>query len=86
VVHHAHELGPAAFVRQHFNYGRGAFHFHRHRASRPPWSFYRDLVRHFMAQETGLGAYRQAALALLMQAATAVGFLAEGASAHIRSG
>ena len=34
VVHHAHHLTFRGFLRQHFTYGRGAWHFHRARAER----------------------------------------------------
>jgi hypothetical protein len=38
VVYHSHRLTLAGFLRQHFTYGRGAWHFHRARAERggPP--------------------------------------------------
>jgi hypothetical protein len=38
VVRHSHSLTLPGFLRQHFHYGRGAFHFHRARAERggPP--------------------------------------------------
>ena len=50
VIYHYHQLGPAAYWRQHFNYGRGAFHFHVARARRSgsvrlePLSFYSGLL------------------------------------------
>lgn len=34
VVHHSHHLSLSGFLRQHFTYGRGAWHFHRARAER----------------------------------------------------
>jgi len=34
VIYHAHALTLRTFWRQHFNYGRGAFHFHRLRSQR----------------------------------------------------
>ena len=34
LVYHAHALTLGTFWRQHFNYGRGAFYFHRVRAQR----------------------------------------------------
>jgi len=33
-VLHAHQLDLPGFARQHFNYGRGAYHYHQHRAAR----------------------------------------------------
>jgi glycosyltransferase involved in cell wall biosynthesis len=51
VVHHAHDLTFAGFLRQHFNYGRGIFTFRlmrRRRTGSPllpePLEFYRDLM------------------------------------------
>jgi glycosyltransferase involved in cell wall biosynthesis len=50
VIMHYHELSSRAYWRQHFNYGRGAFHFHAARARRSggvkmePLSFYTGLV------------------------------------------
>jgi glycosyltransferase involved in cell wall biosynthesis len=32
VVYHSHRLGAGTFLRQHFQYGCGAFHYHQHRA------------------------------------------------------
>ncbi len=34
VVHHSHRLNLRGFLRQHFTYGRGAWHFHKARADR----------------------------------------------------
>lgn len=50
VIHHYHRLSPAGYWKQHFNYGRGAFHFRVARARRgdsvrlEPLSFYTGLV------------------------------------------
>ena len=64
------------FLRQHFNYGRGAAHFHRIRASRPipePASFYRELILHpWRAGERER--VRTSALLALSQAANAAGY------------
>lgn len=83
VVRHAHRLGPGSFLRQHVNYGRGAYRFRRRRGlglrpERP--SFYLGLV----AQRPAPGARGLAVRALLLvsQAATAVGFLREALSAR----
>lgn len=50
-IYHAHKLTLRSFWRQHFNYGRGAFHFHQLRAQRglgkikvEPLSFYYHLL------------------------------------------
>ena len=51
LVNHAHSMTLRSFWRQHFNYGRGAFHFHIIRAERKqqplkvePTSFYINLL------------------------------------------
>lgn len=51
VVYHAHAMTLPGFWRQHFNYGQGAFHFHRLRSQRglgritvEPLSFYLNLL------------------------------------------
>lgn len=51
VAHHAHALNFRKFVKQHFNYGRGAHRFHSIRAARnqeamriEPLAFYRSLI------------------------------------------
>jgi cellulose synthase/poly-beta-1,6-N-acetylglucosamine synthase-like glycosyltransferase len=51
VVHHAHALSLRKFIKQHFNYGRGAHHFHSVRALRnqgamrvEPLAFYGNLI------------------------------------------
>jgi GT2 family glycosyltransferase len=53
VVYHAHALTLRTFLRQHFRYGRGAFHFHQARTERgqnrirlEPASFYVNLLRY----------------------------------------
>jgi glycosyltransferase involved in cell wall biosynthesis len=86
VVQHAHLLGPAAFVRQHFTYGRGADHLLKARSrneggpvrvSAEPLPFYRDLVAYPLRKSTG---WRKVPLALLMaisQVAYAAGYFWE---------
>lgn len=82
VVTHCHGLGFAGFVRQHFNYGRGARRFHERRARRrgepfrvEPPRFYVDLLRHPFLAARGVRAATLLALTLLAQAANAAGFL-----------
>jgi GT2 family glycosyltransferase len=81
VVQHAHALNLRQFWNQHFNYGRGAYHFHRLRARRgqarlrvEPPAFYLRLLSRVAA-----GAHSPAgpALAALTQAANAAGFFRE---------
>lgn len=51
-IYHAHEFTFRKFWRQHFNYGRGAFHYHhicswrRKHNGREPLSFYMNLLRY----------------------------------------
>ncbi len=82
-VLHAHELGLPGFVRQHFNYGRGADFLHRSRARaarhlrRPrlePFSFYVNLVRYPLGRARLLEAVALAALMCLSQASYGVGY------------
>jgi GT2 family glycosyltransferase len=84
VVHHAHWLSLRTFLRQHFDYGRGAFRFRQARASRTqgrlrvePPAFYLRLL----AYPYSAGGGRPAALAALLlvsQMANATGFVCEG--------
>jgi len=82
VLRHAHALTLKGFLRQHYTYGRGAFHIHRKHAAgqysaQRSLSFYRDLITHPLDQVTGL---RSGGYVLLMggaQAATAVGYVIE---------
>jgi glycosyltransferase involved in cell wall biosynthesis len=53
VVHHAHQLKLRSFLRQHYNYGRGAYHFRRLHWTRTrqqvaiePQSFYAGMIRY----------------------------------------
>jgi GT2 family glycosyltransferase len=46
VVYHAHDLTLRSFWRQHFEYGRGAFRFHRARTRRGSGRFIRELSFH----------------------------------------
>jgi len=93
VVLHRHRLKTASFLRQHFTYGRGAYHFHKTVAgydSRPirvePPSFYLKLMASAVGGRNAPGRHdfrkKQPALALtfllgLSQAANAAGYLRE---------
>jgi len=79
-LYHAHDLSLPGFVRQHFNYGRGAFNFHLRESqirTAPirvaPLNFYLALVRYpfFLSQKN---ACRLSALLALSQLANAAGF------------
>jgi hypothetical protein len=82
VVSHHHRLGLAGFVRQHFNYGRGARRYHERRAQRrgepfrvEPPRFYLDLLIHPFRAARGRRAATLLVLTVLAQAANAAGFL-----------
>lgn len=81
VVHHtsAARLGP--FLRQHFNYGRGASRLQRAglRANEPA-SFYIDLLRYPFSVAPRGRAIRLSALLVVCQLATAAGYLRDRAS------
>ena len=84
IVHHAHALGMRSFCRQHFNYGRGAFHLHRARARRDvqplrvePPNFYGRLVGYPFRHDRGGRAVALSALLALSQAVYVSGYLAE---------
>ncbi|HEY9737810.1 MAG TPA: glycosyltransferase [Trichocoleus sp.] len=90
-VYHAHSLTLRSFCRQHFYYGRGAFHFHQVRARRQaepiriePLEFYKALLRYPLqkrssqpAKRRSQPAYLVSALFVLSQAATIAGFFWE---------
>ncbi|HKP15860.1 MAG TPA: glycosyltransferase [Gemmatimonadaceae bacterium] len=84
IVHHAHELKLRSFCRQHFNYGRGAFHLHRARARRgeqplrvEPPRFYLQLVGYPFSRGGGWHAVALSALMALSQGAYVSGYLSE---------
>lgn len=86
IIYHAHSLALSSFWRQHFNYGRGAFYFHRLRSQRQHSSvrfeslaFYWELLTHPL-KITGLNRRSRMALVLLMlisQTANAGGYSLE---------
>lgn len=83
-IYHAHHLTLAHFWQQHFNYGRGAFHFHRVRAQRrsepikvEPLSFYLNLLAYPFRQKPSHTALLLAGLFLVSQAANIAGFFSE---------
>jgi glycosyltransferase involved in cell wall biosynthesis len=85
LVEHRHPLDFAGFLRQHFNYGRGAFVCRRLSAARDagdsriePLRFYIDLIRQpFRGAPPSRGRLRIAALLLASQVANAAGFFGE---------
>ena len=84
LVYHSHIMGLSAFIRQHCNYGSGAFHFHRkHRArwnrrvSMEPLSYLKLVGYPFLKSKIR----RKLTLTLLLlisQAANAFGYFREG--------
>jgi glycosyltransferase involved in cell wall biosynthesis len=84
-IQHAHQLTWRRFLRQHHNYGRGAFHLRRARRRRglpeqrlEPVGFYMGLVL-FPRRRHEAHAQRLMALMFLTQVANALGFWQEAA-------
>jgi GT2 family glycosyltransferase len=84
VVRHAHPLRLTSFWRQHFRYGRGAYHYHRARARRrqerlqvEPLRFYLDLFRFPLTRLSPTRAIVAAALLFIAQVANVAGFFRE---------
>jgi glycosyltransferase involved in cell wall biosynthesis len=84
VVHHAHNLTFARFLRQHFDYGRGILAFRlirrRRAASRivpEPLKFYTGLLLSPMRRPSSVGRWRLVALLVAAQLATLLGALRE---------
>jgi GT2 family glycosyltransferase len=94
IVRHAHDLSAAAFWRQHFSYGQGAYRFQTQRAARDPRAMRRDLRFHANVgnwlgspfRERHHHALTVAALLCVWQIANASGFLYESWSTRWRRG
>lgn len=87
VVYHAHALTFRAFCRQHFNYGRGLFHFRariaRRRGARiklHPAHFYLGLLGFPLALNLGARGFLLTLLAGISQTATIAGATREAVS------
>jgi glycosyltransferase involved in cell wall biosynthesis len=84
IVHHYHQLTLEAFWRQHFNYGRGAYRFHRVRAQhgrsrlRPDLWFYASVCRRGLFTPLSWKSFGMAGLLGVWQAANLAGFLWQG--------
>lgn len=83
-VLHAHRLTFASFWRQHWNYGRGAYHFGQARLRRgspalkpESVSFYLNLLRYPLRHERLHRAAVQTALLGISQCANALGYFSE---------
>jgi len=84
IVSHAHKLAPSTFFRQHFNYGRGAFHYHQIRCRRnqsqirpEPISFYLNMLRYPFSKVDGPRALLLVMLLIVSQVANTTGFFGE---------
>ncbi len=91
VVHHYHALNLRRFVRQHTNYGRGAFHVHTLRAQRrggrirvEPLAFYLGMLSYPFREHAAFDAARLSALFVLAQWANAAGFFREKFASRAR--
>lgn len=80
VVYHTHVLNLRTFLRQHFHYGRGAFHLRRTsvrqgeaRQRRHPLRFYRRLCQYARTQGQGRQTVMLMALLLVARVANAAG-------------
>jgi glycosyltransferase involved in cell wall biosynthesis len=83
-VYHAHKLTLSSYWRQHFFYGRGAFCFHQVRAKRAhreikvePISFYLNLLKYPLSQQTAQPKLLLSALLFVSQVAGVAGFFWE---------
>ena len=81
IVLHAHNLSFRSFIRQHFNYGQGAYYYHKIQAEAAgqsihvePVSFYWRLLRYAWYKKVQSGQFWISALMALSQVANAVGF------------
>ncbi|MEO6525181.1 MAG: glycosyltransferase [Gemmatimonadaceae bacterium] len=84
VVDHAHALGFGSYCRQHFNYGRGAYHLHRARTRRgeaqvrvEPPLFYSRLVMYPLSRTPPARAAALSALLFVSQIVYISGYLLE---------
>ena len=83
-VLHAHSLNFLTFIRQHFNYGRGAYYYHkrhtmrRHtRVSMESVSFYSNLVRYPLTDQSAKFRFTASLLLIVAQIANAAGYFAK---------
>ncbi len=84
IVCHAHKLAFSTFFRQHFNYGRGAFHFHQicslrnqSRTRIEPLSFYLKMLHYPFSKVDGPQALLLVMLLIVSQVANTTGFFWE---------
>jgi GT2 family glycosyltransferase len=85
VVNHAHHMSWHGFLRQHFNYGRSAFHYRRRRLQTSheriplePFGFYWGMIRFsFVTSSIGSRRWFVTCLMCMSQVANALGFFVE---------
>jgi len=86
LIHHAHAMSLRGYLRQHFNYGRGACHFHRKRAARgvnsfaPEVGFHRRIGNWLLYPISQVRSWRKPlmfGLIVAWQAANALGYFYE---------
>jgi glycosyltransferase involved in cell wall biosynthesis len=80
-VLHAHALTFLTFFRQHFNYGKGAYDYHKNHTMRhnknvrmESLSFYSNLVRHPLSDPAAKFKFTTSLLLIVSQIANAAGF------------
>ena len=83
-IYHAHSLKLASYWRQHFNYGRGALHFHEARSRRQaeaikvePLAFYIRLLLYPLSRQQSWNGLSLAGLFFISQVANVAGFFWE---------
>jgi glycosyltransferase involved in cell wall biosynthesis len=83
-VEHGHPLTLSTYCRQHFNYGRGAYHYHeKHTRCRganlrpEPLSFYNDLLLAPFEERSQGRSFLLSTLLFISQAANAAGYFFE---------
>ena len=91
IVFHLHSMSLAGFLRQQFNYGRGAFHCNRLRFCRngtrlsiEPSAFYLRMFRYPYRSQKPLKAHVSTLLFALSQGAIFAGFVFENFAHHRR--
>lgn len=87
IVHHHHNLSLKEFWRQHFNYGRGAYHFHSLRRNRTkqnnriePLKFYLKMFSFPFLNESLFYASQNTGLFFIAQCANVAGYVKESFS------
>lgn len=89
VIYHAHQLNLRTFCKQHFNYGRGAYRYHKIRAQRGSGTMHGEMKFHLNLHNWLFYPFTQVSLKksvplagtlLLWQLMNALGFLYEAAN------